>query len=159
MRSSTSVHGAVQVPSRRGAARRWGTRGACALAIATLGAGMSTASAHAVSGTKAKKTKSAVVVQVVDRAPFGEMLATSSGLSLYVDPSGPCTGSCLVIWPPLLMPKGKTTPLGTTGLGTTKFGHRLQVTYNGKALYTFYTDTGSEVGGNGVQGFAVAMVG
>jgi hypothetical protein len=53
----------------------------------------------------AKKSKSVVVVQVVDRAPYGEMLATTTGLSLYTGP--PCTGSCLGIWPPLLMPKGK----------------------------------------------------
>jgi predicted lipoprotein with Yx(FWY)xxD motif len=106
----------------------------------------------------APKSKSAEVVQVVDRAPFGQMLATVKGLSLYVDPS-PCTGSCLTVWPPLFMPKGKKTPTGTTGLGTVKLGKHLQVTYNGQALYTFASDSGSSVNGNGVGGFMVATVG
>jgi predicted lipoprotein with Yx(FWY)xxD motif len=120
--------------------------------VATL-APASAALAHA-----AKKSKSAVVVQVVDRAPYGEMLATTTGLSLYTGP--PCTGNCLVIWPPLLMPKGKKTPLGESGLGTVKVKmgrHKVvQVTYNGEPLYRFYTDTGTAVGGEGVGGFVVA---
>jgi len=106
----------------------------------------------------AKKSKSVVVVQVVDRAPYGEMLATTTGLSLYTGPS--CTGACLAVWPPLLMPKGKKTPLGESGLGTVrvKMGRHkvVQVTYNGNPLYTFDTDAGNAVGGEGVGGFVVA---
>ena len=56
--------------------------------------------------------KSAVVVQVVNRSPVGNMLATTGGASLYIHPSGPCTGSCLGVWPALLMPAGKTKPKG-----------------------------------------------
>ena len=101
-----------------------------------------------------------MVVQVVDRAPYGAMLATASGLSLYTGPT--CTGSCLTIWPPLLVPRGKVTPLGSSGLGTAKVKigrHKVtQVTYNGAPLYTFYTDTGSSVGGNGLGGFVVVTV-
>lgn len=102
--------------------------------------------------------RSATVVEKVDRAPFGNMLATTAGLSLYILPSGTCTGSCLVIWPPLLMPTGTTKPLGVTGLGTVRFGQSRQVTYHHHRLYTFYLDTGSDVSGNGVDGFTVATV-
>jgi len=107
------------------------------------------------------KAKTATVVAVVDRAPYGEMLATVHGRSLYTS-SGPCTGSCLAVWPPLVMPKGTKVPLGTSGLGTEKVhvGKKkvLQVTYLGKALYLFATDTGSSVTGQGVGGFSVATV-
>jgi len=57
------------------------------------------------------------------------------------------------------MPAGKTVPKGSSGLGTEPFGNgQLQVTYNGKGLYTFYQDVGSTVYGNGVGGFRVAQV-
>jgi predicted lipoprotein with Yx(FWY)xxD motif len=110
---------------------------------------------------KGKPPKSAVVVQVVNRAPYGQMLATVSGASLYTAP-GSCTGGCLSIWPRLLMPKGTKVPMGTSNLGTMKVkGHHmggLQVTYKGKPLYTFSGDSGSSVNGNGVGGFMVATV-
>ena len=45
--------------------------------------------------------------------------------TLYIESSGTCTGGCLTIWPPLLMPKGKTKPAGVaSGLGTTALGTR-----------------------------------
>lgn len=98
-------------------------------------------------------------MQVVTQAPYGKMLATDSGLSLY-ETSGTCTGSCLHIWPPLVMAAGKTVPTGVTGLKTAslKVGIKteLQVTYRGKRLFRFYTDSGSSVNGNGIGGFKVA---
>jgi hypothetical protein len=60
------------------------------------------------------------------------------------------------------MPKGTKIPTGINGLGTIKVkgGHMggLQATFNGKALYRFYTDPANEVTGNGVGGFMVATV-
>ena len=130
-------------------------------AVGVFALGIALAPAPAALAHGAKKSKSVVVVQVVNRAPYGEMLANTSGRSLYTGP--PCAGGCLVIWPPLVMPKGTKVPLGVSGLGTIKVKvgkHKVhQVTYNGKPLYTFYTDTGSAVGGEGVGGFVVAAVG
>ena len=104
----------------------------------------------------AKKPKTAMVVEVVNRAPYGAMLATVSGTSLYTT-AGSCTGGCLSIWPPLTMPKGKKIPTGVTGLGTAKLAHHhKQVTFDGKRLYTFYRDSGGDVTGDGVGGFMVA---
>jgi hypothetical protein len=54
------------------------------------------------------------------------------------------------------MPAGKTMPAGASCLGVAKFGHRLQVTYRGRRLYTFVSDSGHSVTGNGVEGFVVA---
>ena len=57
------------------------------------------------------------------------------------------------------MPGKKTVPLGTTGFGTTPFGSRLQVIYQGKPVYTFYIDSGRRPPtGNGVEDFSVVSV-
>lgn len=135
---------------------RWKARAAVAIALAgTLGsvaAGVSAAQASPAT------TKKAVVVKHATRAPFGSMLITVRGRSLYILPSGSCGAACLAAWPPLLMPKGKTIPLGNACLGTARFGHhhRLQVTYRKKRLYLFAGDSGTSVNGNGVSGFKVA---
>jgi predicted lipoprotein with Yx(FWY)xxD motif len=105
-----------------------------------------------------------MVVKAVMNASFGTILETKKGaLPLYTFDMGTCTpaNSCsTTIWPPLLMPKGKTMPGGVpTGLGTQPFGTgRLQVTYNGSPLYTFYMDHKNTVNGNGLGGFSVATV-
>jgi len=102
---------------------------------------------------------SAVVVKVATRGSFGRILTTVKGRSLYEHPGGPCTDSCLSVWPPLLMPKGATVPKGVSGLGTKTFtGGRLQVTYMDQPLFTFVSDSGTSVIGNGVGGFVVAKV-
>ena len=102
--------------------------------------------------------KGADVVQVVNRSPIGNMLATSSGASLYIHKSGPCTGGCLQIWPQLLMPAGKTRPKGAQCLSTVSTAAGLQVTYRNQPLYTFTGDSGSSENGNGVGGFKAAKV-
>ena len=100
---------------------------------------------------------SATVVKEARRTGFGLMLVTpSTGMALYEHPGGPCNASCRSIWPPLLMPTGKTTPKGAKCLGTARLGHHRQVTYNGQRLYTFTGDSGHSVNGNGLAGFVVA---
>jgi len=72
-----------------------------------------------------------------------------------------CTGACAQAWPLLTVPAG-TTPkagAGVTGtLGTTMSGSDLVVTYNGKDLYTFLSDSPGQVTGDGVAGFSVVKV-
>jgi predicted lipoprotein with Yx(FWY)xxD motif len=102
---------------------------------------------------------SATVVHAATRTGFGMILVTvNGGHSLYVHPGGSCTASCQSIWPPLLMPTGKTTPKGASCLATVKLGKNLQVTYHGQRLYTYTGDTGHSVNGNGLAGFKVAKV-
>src|ERR1700728_2523709 len=112
---------------------------AVGIAILTLVPGLGVAQAATPAG------KGAVVVQVVNRSPVGNMLATTSGASLYTHPSGPCTGSCLSAWPPLFMPAGKTKPKGAQCLTTVSTSGGLQVSYHNQALYTFTGDSGSSV--------------
>ena len=140
--------------------------GALVIVLALAGALASVPAASAQAAGTATKTKDKKVVQVVTRTPEDStsavtMLATVKGRSLYTAPASGCTGGCLTVWPPLYVAKGKT-PTGVTGLGTvsvtigkkTKF----QVTYMGKALYTFVNDSGTSADGNGVGGFMVAVV-
>jgi predicted lipoprotein with Yx(FWY)xxD motif len=133
-----------------------GWRGLAAVAIVMSVGGLfltSTASARV-----AGKSMTSKVVKQETRTGFGLILTTTKGRALYVDTDPPCTGGCLAVWPPLLMPKGKTVPTGAADLGTVAFGAKLQVTYQGMPLYTFSSDHGKSVTGNGVAGFAVAKV-
>jgi predicted lipoprotein with Yx(FWY)xxD motif len=139
-----------QRPTRRG---RYVAVGAAAMVAGGL---FMTAGASAQPAMKNKPVK--VVIETV-RGSFGEILTNKKHHTLYIESSGTCTGSCLTIWPPLLMPKGKTMPTGvSSGLGTTAFGSRLQVTYEGKPLYTFYQYTKTSTSGENVGGFVVAQV-
>lgn len=126
--------------------------GVLAVAGATMAVGPAPAQATATPKQK--------VVTVVTRLPYGTMLATVKGLSLYTS-ALPCTGPCLTAWPPLLMGPGKSVPKGVVGLGTVPFtGNgtaQLQVTYHGSALYRFVADSGTSVNGNGLSGFTVAL--
>jgi hypothetical protein len=146
-------------------AARW--VGAATLAVAMAGtaaaAGPMAAQAApvrpAAHAAAAHATKSVVIVKVVTRRHFGKILATTKGRALYVLPHGSCGAGCLSFWPRLVMPKGKTIPKGTTCLSTAKFGkHGLQVTYRKMRLYTFTSDSGTSVNGNGVAGFKVAKL-
>jgi predicted lipoprotein with Yx(FWY)xxD motif len=68
-----------------------------------------------------------------------------------------CTdASCLSFWTPLVVAKG-TTPTGITGLGTIKRPDgRVQVTYRGGPLYTFYLDPKrGDMGGEGFKDVGV----
>jgi predicted lipoprotein with Yx(FWY)xxD motif len=106
----------------------------------------------------------ALVVKKASRGSLGTILVTSRGAALYRfssdKPNKPtCTGSCAVAWPPLLVPAGATSPVGgpgISGLGTVKLPNgKLQVTYHKMPLYTFATDSGTSVLGQGVSGFFV----
>jgi predicted lipoprotein with Yx(FWY)xxD motif len=153
--------------SQRISGRRpgWISRAAIAVTaagtIAAGGTGVAMAGTHAA-GTHAgpaRAAKTAVVAHKRTRPKFGSILVTAkAGRALYILPKGTCTGECLAVWPRLVMPKGKTKPLGTSCLGTAKIGKtgRLQVTYGGKRVYTFVDDHGHSVTGNGVGGFKVA---
>ena len=146
----------ASIGTSRRVSRRWAARAAAAtVALGSLT--VLTADLAAAQAAPAA-SKSATVVKVVTRHPFGKMLATTKGRSLYILPKGSCTGGCLTAWPPLTMPKGKTIPLGTHCLKTAKFGSKLQVTYRSKRLYLFAGDSGSSVNGNNVSGFKVAKI-
>jgi predicted lipoprotein with Yx(FWY)xxD motif len=146
---------------RRAGVVSWTARAVLAAALV----GGSTAAATGIAASAQAQVRpaiasgSATVVNEARRTGFGKILVTPKvGMSLYYMPTGSCNAGCRSIWPPLLMPKGKTKPLGSICLGTAKLGSRLQVTFKHRRLYTFTGDSGHSVNGNGVGGFVVAKV-
>jgi predicted lipoprotein with Yx(FWY)xxD motif len=119
--------------------------------------GSPASAAGARADTKAP-TSTKVVVSEVTVAKYGKVLVDQKGLVLYYDTANKpshvaCTADCLTAWPPLVLPKGQTTALagtGVTGLGKVKGPSGLQVTWKGKALYTFVEDTKGTVMGQGI---------
>ena len=98
----------------------------------------------------------------VAKSRLGRILVDSKGITLYdfVKDKGPtsaCYGACAALWPPLIT-KGK--PVAGPGvraslLGTTKRKDgKLEVTYAGRPLYYFVTDTKpGQTTGQGINQF------
>jgi predicted lipoprotein with Yx(FWY)xxD motif len=152
--------------------------GAAALTLAACGSSTSNGAATTTSSgntgansgagtttTSGASTTSATVHAAT--TSVGRVLENSSDMPLYTfGPDGTgttskCTGACIQAWPPLTVPAG-TMPTGSGVSGT--FGTAKQangaeqVTYNGKLLYTFLSDSPGKVTGNGVASFSVVMV-
>jgi predicted lipoprotein with Yx(FWY)xxD motif len=119
-------------------------------------------SEHQPSAIQPART-SEVIVKAVKHGKFGEILATSSGYTLYhftLDTAKAlaCNAGCIQAWPPLMLPKGVTHATAGKGvkqalLGTRKRGTALQVTYKGLPLYRYAADTGPfQTNGEGVGG-------
>jgi predicted lipoprotein with Yx(FWY)xxD motif len=121
-----------------------GNTGTSAATSATTGAGSASATVKSASTSK------------------GTVLENSSGMPLYTLAAGTsCTGACAQAWPFVTVAAGTTPKAGSgvTGtLGTTTIGGSTVVTYNGKALYTFLSDSAGQVTGDGVAGFSVVKV-
>ncbi len=146
---------------RRPGGLSWTARTVVAAVLVT-GSAVATAGIAASAQAQVRPSSSGTSAHVVNeatRSGFGKILVTIKvGMSLYEHPHGGCSASCQSIWPPLLMPSGKTKPTGAPCLKTAKLGTKLQVTYHGQRLYTFTGDSGHSVNGNGVAGFVVAKV-
>ena len=95
----------------------------------------------------------------------GDVLVDTNGMTLYsmkAETPGHimCTGSCATAWPPLLLPSGETSAAAGSGVDASKLGTitrpdgGTQVTYDGKPLYLFASDTSAgQATGQGVGGF------
>lgn len=97
------------------------------------------------------------VVKESENAALGRtVLTTNKGKTLYslsVEKNGKfiCTGGCLSLWRPLVVPKG-VKPKGPVKLGTVRRPDgRTQVTYKGKPLYSFNGDKPAEANGEGLK--------
>ncbi|HVC69417.1 MAG TPA: hypothetical protein VNC61_04035 [Acidimicrobiales bacterium] len=128
--------------------------------------------ARSPAGPSAATTKPASAGQTVVNAESN----TTIGRTILVDPSGMtlytlsadtggrsrCSGTCATAWPPLTVASG-VTPEGGTGTGagaggklatTARSDGSLQVTYDGRPLYTFAGDgTAGATNGNGIRSF------
>jgi len=130
------------------------------VALAACGSNATT-SASSGSGGSASPTLRAQKV-----GSLGSVLVNSSGMTLYFlkgETAGNirCTGSCATQWPPLTVAAGvePTAASGVPGqVGTTQRPDgTLQVTYDGKPLYTFVGDSGAgQASGQGVSNFFAA---
>ncbi len=98
--------------------------------------------------------------KVVKEAPIESgqtVLASMRGRTLYslsIETHGKfiCTGTCLSVWHPLVVPK-TVKPAGPVALGTVKRPDgRIQVTYKGRPLYSFTGDSQKGEGnGEGIK--------
>jgi predicted lipoprotein with Yx(FWY)xxD motif len=121
---------------------------AFALAAAACGGGGSASSSAPASGGGA-------TVSTDQIGDAGQVLVDSNGQALYTNDQETrgmvlCDGACLSFWTPLTVngaPKGDSLD-GKLGVVTRPDGSK-QVTFDGKLLYTFYTDSPGEVGGDG----------
>jgi predicted lipoprotein with Yx(FWY)xxD motif len=153
--------------SRLGRVARWRRGGftvgaaALGLSLAALAAAPANAATHLAAGKPAT-----VEVEVKTVAKYGKILVDQKGLPLYYDSQNKpghwaCTAGCLTAWPPLVLPKGQTSAdmgMGVKGLGTVKAPYGTQVTWDGKALYTFIEDSAGKVTGNDVHDFFVVSL-
>jgi len=107
------------------------------------------ASALLVAGIGAASAASTPTVNLGSSTALGKFLVNGKGLTLYHNDNenlgrSDCSGDCLKIWRPLIVPKN-TKPMAGTGvvdkLGVVfRKGKGDQVTYDGWPLYTFAGD-------------------
>jgi predicted lipoprotein with Yx(FWY)xxD motif len=122
--------------TRSGRRTRYGLAVAAA-AVAALGVPM-------LSGATTAPTSLKVVANPV----WGPTLALKNGYTVYrLSTDGKnksnCSGACAVAWPPVLLAKGQTKPVGVgvSGLGSiARAGGQRQVTIAGHPLYRFIGD-------------------
>lgn len=120
-------------------------------------------------GTAASAPTKTATVKTAHNSKYGTLLVSTSGFTLYqlgTESKGiiKCTGSCAKIWPPLLL-TGGSKPVAGSGVSQAKLGtikrpdHGTQVTYDGKALYRFASDSKpGAVTGQNVAGFRVVTL-
>jgi predicted lipoprotein with Yx(FWY)xxD motif len=128
--------------------------------LAAIAFALAAVLAAVVAGSALAATRQHVVTTAKNATLHKRILVTRQGLTLYslsVERKGRfiCTGgACLSFWHPLLVRKG-TRPTGAAHLGTVRrpgAGSRLQVTFRGAPLYTFYLDRKrGDVGGEGFK--------
>jgi predicted lipoprotein with Yx(FWY)xxD motif len=109
------------------------------------------------SSLAAAQTSKRVVKEAHSSSLGSTVLTANSGLTLYTlsaEKHGKfiCTGSCLQTWHPLVVAAG-VKPAGPVALGTVKRPDgRRQVTFEGRPLYTFDSDSRKgEAGGEGFK--------
>ncbi len=136
--------------------RRLATMVSGALALATCAASVVLATTPATAQSAPKTT-----ITIEKSTPWGPILALSTGRTIYrfvkdgTNKSN-CSGSCAVVWPPVLLVKGQTAPIGkgVSHLGVIKRSNGAeQVTYEGVPLYLFIRDSKGSIDGNIKDGF------
>jgi predicted lipoprotein with Yx(FWY)xxD motif len=133
-----------------------------ALTLAACGSdGYSSSSAAAPAGSAGSPAaaSAAVTAQVIQVDGHGSVLADANGRALYTSdeeaatPSVVCTGACESFWKPLVA--GAAQPSAGPGVSDLGVAQRpdgtMQVTYQGRRLYTFTQDAPGQASGDGVS--------
>jgi predicted lipoprotein with Yx(FWY)xxD motif len=126
---------------------------AALVAVAVVVAVVRVATSSSTPATEAGKSATATL-QTRRFPGAGVVLVNASGQPLYAadqEAGGAmrCTGACNAFWKPLLTTATPTATIpGTVGTATRSNGS-MQVTYNGKLLYTFVLDKPGKVVGDG----------
>lgn len=127
-----------------------------AVALAALLA-VALAALVAAAGASATQATKRVAKQAPNAGLGQTILTTTKNRTLYslsAETNGRfiCTGSCLSIWRPLLVPAG-VKPKGPVRLGTIERPEgKTQVTYKGRPLYSFSGDSkAGDVNGEGIE--------
>lgn len=128
-----------------------------AFLLTTVAAVIGLGSVGATAAPSPSQATMRVVKQAQNETLGRTVLTTKKGRTLYslsVEKNGKfiCTGSCLSLWHPLVVPAG-TKPTGPVKLGIVKRPDgRLQVTYRGGPLYRFEGDAkAGEANGEGIK--------
>jgi len=62
----------------------------------------------------------AAVIKATDNATLGKILVDANGKTVYTLTNGgaavACTGGCLSVWPPVMLPSGSSTATGGAGV-------------------------------------------
>jgi predicted lipoprotein with Yx(FWY)xxD motif len=131
-------------------------------ALVTLAAALA-----ATSAAPADTMKPQLVRTIMD-AKLGEVLTTGNKQAIYVwnrEPKGKvrCTGACAKAWPPVVVKTGVVVAMHVKGIkgdfGTVRRANgSRQLTFNGRALYTYANEKPRQVKCNNVQGWFAVKV-
>jgi predicted lipoprotein with Yx(FWY)xxD motif len=108
------------------------------------------------------------LVRTIMDAKLGEVLTTGNKQAIYVwnrEPKGKvrCTGACAQAWPPVVVKNGVVVAMHVKGIkgdfGTVRRANASrQLTFNGRALYTYANEKPGQVKCNNVQGWFAVKV-
>ncbi len=138
-----------------------------AMLVAGLGlaaCGSSSSSSSSTTTTKAAKpaATTAAVIKTTKNPNLGTILVDgASGKTVYTltknGAAVACTGSCLSVWPPVMLPAGSSTATGgagVSGLTVVSATGGQQVADKGLPLYTFSGDAAAgDAAGDGLSSF------
>jgi predicted lipoprotein with Yx(FWY)xxD motif len=121
-----------------------------------------------VAGAAPAGEMTAPLVRTIPNAQLGPVLATYGRQAIYVWNREPksrirCTGACAKAWPPVLVRKGAVVPVRVKGIrgsfGTIRRpGGARQLTFGGRALYTYAHEKPGQVLCNNVDGWFAVRV-
>ncbi len=135
--------------------------------LAAAAAGILLAACGRTAGASSGNGGSSLTVSARSVSGLGMVLVDGQGRTLYYLPGESaskitCTGACATAWPPFMLPSGDSSAVGGSGVSGTfgtasRPGGGVQITFDGKPLYTFASDTApGQATGQDVEGFLVA---